>query len=187
MRPFFSVLLLAIAVSGCEGESATPTEQTLQFEDLPVVAFGQSTQAEGFEFEVTDFAERNQIGLEGFGPAASPEETFVVIRYRLKNVAKEPVDGWDFPSVDLVDASGQAYSKHNEASALEGALSEDITGRGDLNPNVSAKLVTVWKVDKATFDADTWRLMVSFDSAIADVIAWPLEADGPTPILFALK
>lgn len=187
MKPVFSALLLAMAISGCEGGSETPTEQPLKFEDVPVVEFGETAQAEGLEFELIDVAEKSQIGMEGLGPAASPEETFVAIRYRVKNLSKEPMNRWDFPSVDLVDATGQAYAMDNEASALEGALSDDVTGRGDLNPNVAARLVAVWKVDKATFKEDEWRVMVSFDSAIADAIAWPLDADSPTPILFALK
>ena len=37
MKPVFSALLLAMAISGCEGGSETPTEQPLKFEDVPVV------------------------------------------------------------------------------------------------------------------------------------------------------
>lgn len=187
MKSILCALLLLVLVSACDGETVEQTDQTLKFEDVPVLKFGETAKAEGFEIELTDFDQRSQIGLEGLGPSASPEETFVVIRYRIKNVTEEPVDGWDFPAIDLVDGSGQPFSKHNEASALEAALSEDITGTGDLNPNVSAKLVTVWKVDKESFDENTWRVMLSFDSRIADAIAWPLEADSPTPILFALN
>ena len=194
MKYRYMALALATIVAACDGgtdasldDAIAQEASTKGVQDLPVVPLEKSAEAEGFEVTVNAVEQRSQIGIEGLGPAAGAGETFIVVRYSLKNLGKKPVSSWDFPTVDLMDSSSQVYAGDSEASALESALSEDITGSSDLNPNITAKLVSVWKIHKASFDESTWRMKISFGSAIADAITWPLDSNSPPPLIFALK
>jgi hypothetical protein len=98
------------------------------------------------------------------GTAAGEGETFVVVDYTLKNTGTAPMNLMDRPSIRLMDGGGQTYAVDDLASGLSAALMKDPSGMGaDLNPNVSAKAKTAWRVDKTAFDKASWKVVVGSD------------------------
>ena len=191
---------LAIALAGllaaCDGQtpssqSTTAETSTVSAQDLPRVAFGKPSGSGDFELKVKSVKQRSQIGAKGIGPATETGETFVVVRYSVKNIGKKPLSRVDLPSVELIDGAGQSYASDTEASVLEAALNNDIHSAGDINPNVSAQLTSVWKVDKASFDKAQWRLKASFDTGLSAMLdkaaTWPLNDKAAPPLIFDLK
>lgn len=196
MIRFFSALIFAALLSACGGPdtSNTSANEAVAVEEnkpLPLVSLGKAGSESGFEVTVKSVQQRSQIGMEGIGPATEPGETFVVVQYTVKNLGAKPVDSADLPSAELIDANEQAYAEDTQASALQAALSDGMSGTGDLNPNVTARQTAVWKLEKKSFDPATWRLKVSFDtgfSATLDKAArWPLNPQATPPLMFALK
>nr|WP_272916547.1 DUF4352 domain-containing protein [Tsuneonella aeria] len=182
-----AILASAILLTGCDSADDTiaPTETAAAPDKI--YKLGETASAGGLEFAITKVEERSQIGPVGIGPKAGSGEVFVVVRYTIKNIGKEPIDRWDFPKVELINGEEVTLAKDTEATALEGALKSDSHGTGDLNPKVTATETSVWKVEKASFDRDTWQLKASFDSAVAAAVTWPMEPNVEAPILFSLK
>lgn len=188
LRAMFALACMS-PLAGC-GSDQAPSETASSVPDAPVlVPRGKVISAGGFEVGLTSIKKKAQIGAEGIGPRAGAGETFVVARYTVGNVGSEPVDSVDFPKFELIDGDGQVYAEDGQATMLESMLGDAHTGA--LNPGVSARLISVWKVRTSSFDPTAWRLKVSFDqglSAMAKKAArWPLETKFPAPVLLALK
>lgn len=181
-----AILASAILLNACDSADDSIAATETAAAPIKVYAVGESASADGMEFAITAVEERSQIGPVGVGPKAASGETFVVVRYTIKNIGSKPIDSWNFPTFELLDGDRVALAKDTEATILDGALNSDGQSSSDLNPKVTAKQTAVWKVEKASFDKATWRLKVSFDSAVANAIAWPAKAEGEAPIMFGL-
>lgn len=160
-------LAAILALAGC-GDPSSPTadDQTaaVPASDATPLPLNETGKAEGIEFTVTKIDTPTQIGPAGIGTAAGQDETYVVVSYTLKNTSAAPLSFLERPRIDLADGGGQTYAIDDLASGLSAATMEDPTGMSaDLNPNVSAKAKVAWKVDKASFDPATWRLVVASD------------------------
>ncbi|WP_411341324.1 DUF4352 domain-containing protein [Sphingopyxis sp. J-6] len=168
-------LLLTAGLTACDGGTATSSkEQQKRAEpaSLPLVALGQTGSKDGVELTITDVATPTQVGSTGHGEKAELGETFVVVRYTMKNVGSKPLTFMDRPGLTLLDAGGNGYAVDNAASITATFMTEGLSGEAsDLNPNVSAKAIEVWKVDKAAFDRATWKVRL----------------DTPSKPLFALQ
>ncbi len=188
-------LAIAAALAACGSSSSIEgtEENTAATEKAPLqrVALGKPGKAAGLELTVKSVSLTNQIGTKGFGPAAGAGETFVVVRYNIKNVGTKPIEGSDLPVVELLDSKDTVFAEDTDAAILAAALDNSLQTSNTANPNVTVKLVAVWKVDKAAFDKATWRLKVSFDrtlSAMFDkAVAWPMDAQSTPPLTFELK
>lgn len=186
----FVALTITVPLVACgseESPSAAPSEKAP--EPLVSVPVGKGYGVEGFEFGLISAKQKRQIGTPGIGPQAGGEEIFLSAHVGLKNVGKEPVDSVNFPKFELIDPSGQVYAEDREASIVEGMLNDAHSGA--LNPGVTARLVSVWKVNKSAFDPKTWKLKVSFDqglnAGLQKAARWPLETKFPAPVLLELK
>lgn len=157
-----SAAVIAVLLSACGG---APTGSTNESDAASAaatatpIAVGQTGKAEGVDFTVTAVATPNRIGPQGVGAKAEAGETFVVVSYTIKNTSGQALEMMNRPTVALVDPQGQNYAPDEMAAGLSAVMMDDASGMpSDLNPNVSAKTKTVWKVDKAAFDKATWRL-----------------------------
>jgi hypothetical protein len=162
---------LALGLAACDG--AAPTESNREVAaPASLSALGQTGGKDGVELTITDVATPTQVGPRSVSQRAAPGETFVVVSFTMKNVGSRPLTYMDRPGLTLLDAKGNSYVLDDIASSTVGSMMEDIGGMtSDLNPNVSAKAKMVWKVDKAAFDASTWKVRL----------------DTPSQPLFALK
>lgn len=156
-----------LALAGCGDPSSTPANDQTAATPAPESAplpIKETGKAKGVDFTVTKVATSSQIGPAGIGVTAGEGETFVVVDYTLKNTSEAPLPLMERPGIKLVDAKGQAYAMDDMAGGMSAAMMDDPTGMGaDLNPNTSAKSKAAWRVEKAAFDKDTWRVVVGSD------------------------
>jgi hypothetical protein len=151
-------------LAACDGGTPTNTNSVAPAAAAKPVAFKETGKAEGVEFTVTKVDTRSQLGIAAAGMIAEPSETFVVVRYTLKNTGKSPLGFTDRPSISLMDGKGQAYQIDMPAATMATDGLAEMTGMSsDLNPNVSAKSVGAWKVEKTAFDKATWKVQVGGD------------------------
>ena len=165
----YTIIALAALLSACGGTPTTAPNETTTSTNAasPPVAIGKVGKANGIDVTVTAVATPNQIGPAGVGAKAEAGETFVVVSYTIKNTGSSALPLMERPGLSLVDAKGQTYAPDDMAGPMAAAMMDDVTGMAaDLNPNVSAKTKTAWKVDKAAFDPGTWRLVVATDPAL---------------------
>lgn len=186
----FVALTITLPLVACGSEetpSTAPSENAS--EPLVSVPVGKGYGVEEFEFALISAKQKQQIGTPGIGPKAGGEEIFLSAHVGLKNVGKEPVESVNFPKFELIDPSGQVYVEDREASIVEGMLNDEHSGA--LNPDVTARLVSVWKVNKSAFDPKTWKVKVSFDQGLTaglqKAARWPLDTKFPAPVLLELK
>ena len=154
---------LAFLLTACGSETpSAPSQPTEATAETPPVALGQTASSDGVEIAITDVDQTKQLGPSGVGLTAEPSETFVVVSYTLKNTSDKALPFLERPGLALVDETGRTYAPDDIAAAMSAISMDDPTGlSSDLNPNVSAKTKAAWKLDEASFDRATWRLVVS--------------------------
>lgn len=184
-------LVLAASLAACGDDTASdtaaaaaPTER-----DLPTTGLGKSAKAGNLEITIKSVEERSQVGVYGMGPKLSPGETFVVVRYTIKNIGSAPVDRGNQPDIKLIDGNYQEYAEDSEAEMLEAIKNDD--DMGTMNPSVTYKRTAVWRLGKEAFDKAKWRVKVPLDAttdaALDKIARWPLDSNAPPPLMFALK
>ncbi len=160
-------LSAALTLASCGGSEPSTTNETLpavkdsaanQADEVPI-AIGKTATASGVEFTLVSVSHRDRIGASH---RTAPGETFVVVRYDVKNLTNEPMARVERPEVTLRDREGRSYSDEGAAglTLTEGGLDDAIN---DTNPNMTAHVTSVWKVDKASFDPASWTLLLGTD------------------------
>lgn len=181
----------SLLVSGCGPTGGSSSNMSASIVDAVPIAFGKSGEVSDVTFTVKSVEQRARIGAAGYGSKVEAGETFVVVRYAIKNVGKEPLSGFNKPGLEMVDGAGQAYAEDTQAGIMASALNDDLLqSSGDLNPGVSAKGTAVWKVAKSSFDKKAWRVKVTFGGLGAQIdkaVTWPLNDASPPPMLFNLQ
>jgi hypothetical protein len=157
-------LAFATMLSACDGSGPAGNTVATVAPSEASLKLGAVGKANGLEVAVIGVETRGQLGMAAAGMKASPAETFVVVRYTLKNTGEAPMGFMDRPGISLIDAKGQTYAIDMTAATMASNGLEELNGMtADLNPNVTAKNVGVWKVDKAAFDKATWKLVLASD------------------------
>lgn len=187
-----AALTLALAISTVACDEPTRSNSTAEAARAAnPVALGKTGHGKVVDLTLTSVTTPRRLGTPGIGPRTQDGETFVVVRYKVKNTGTEPLSSSDRPSLTLIDGDGESYAEDSQAGLLAAALNDDLQdSSGDLNPNVSARDTAVWKVDKSSFDRSTWRVRASLGglSASFDKAArWPLPPLEEPTLVFALK
>lgn len=160
---------LAIVLGACSsqpGEIVNETGPAAEATSAAPIALGQTGSAEGVQITLNEVETLSSIGPADLGLNTQPGETFVVVRYAMKNTSTQPLEFTERPALSLVDGNGQAYSSDDIASVM---IAVDVDANGltaDLNPNVSARTATVWKVDRQAFNPATWKVTASTDPTL---------------------
>ncbi len=157
----FAVLLL----SAC-GSPSNTSATVAGTDAAPSLAVGKTGQASGVEITVTSVKQTNQVTAPSLVPLAGTDETYVLVKYTIKNTGKTPMELLNRPAIDLLDAKGQVYAKDEMATGATGAMQNAQGMVNDINPGVSAKTLAVWKVAKQGFDMGTWKIVVQTDPAL---------------------
>lgn len=162
------VLGATLIITACGKSAATPTNNTVSVATAPTPAvsstptpipFGKLGTASGVAVTVLAVGQRDRIGSSH---RTAQGETFVTIRYDVKNLTSKPMARVERPEVTLRDPQGRSYSDDGAAglTLADGGLADAVT---DTNPNMTARVTSVWKVDKASFDPSKWTMVVATD------------------------
>ena len=104
--------LLSACTGGAKGNGSTASAAA------KLTPLGKTAAGGGVSFTVTDVAERAQLGIPAAGMKAEPGETYVVVRYPLKNEGAKPLEYLGRPSLTLLDEKGSSLAPDNGASTL---------------------------------------------------------------------
>lgn len=164
-----SILIAALLLLSACGEA--PTSQTTGGEavaqpEAKPIAIGETGKAESVEITIDSVKTMSQVGPAGIGPKAEATETFVVIKYRLKNTGGKALGIAERPVLSLIDATGQSFAADDMVGAMAMDSADAASFSLDLNPGVSTKAVLVWKIAKAGFDKATWKVIANTDPAL---------------------
>ncbi|MHA6723809.1 DUF4352 domain-containing protein [Sphingomonas sp. RS2018] len=163
MKSKLMVLAAVLAIAGCDDASKTSATAPHQ-NDISAgapIAMKQAGKADGIDFTVTKVTTPPNIE---YGPKANEGEVFVIVGYKLKNTAAQPLGLMDRPPLSLVDPSGQSYKIDDFLTASAGVdVADQSSFVADINPNIAVEGRAAWKIDKAAFDRKTWRLVVASD------------------------
>ena len=156
---------LALSVLALLPLSACGTSETTA-SAAPALAIGQTGKANGIEIAVTSVKSTNQVAEPPAVALAGPDETYVVVKYTIKNTGSTPLELMSRPTVDLLDANGQVFAKDDIATGVIGAMLDAQGMVNDINPGLTVKTAAVWKVAKQGFDPSTWKVVVRTDPAL---------------------
>ena len=159
---FSAFTLLPLAACGSSGTDPATKDQA------PAVlhAIGETGKADGIEVALTSVKATNQVSDPSAVPLAGPDETYVVVKYTIKNTGSTPLEVLNRPAIDLLDANGQVFAKDDIATGVTGAVLDAQGMVNDTNPGLTVKTAAVWKVAKATYDPATWKVVVRTDPAL---------------------
>lgn len=165
------LILLSLALlSACGGEPSSQPAGGEQPATVPI-ALGQTGKAEGVEITINSLKTMSQVGPAGIGPKAEPTETFVVVKYRLKNTGTKALGLMERPTLSLVDAAGQSYAPDDALGLMTLDTAETASaGSLEINPGVSIKWAVGWKIAKQGFDKATWKIVASTEPALTFAI-----------------
>ena len=164
MRTIISAIAVLL-LSAC-GSPSNTTATTSATAAATSLAVGKTGSATGVEIAVTSVKQTNQVANAKIVPLAGPQETYVVIKYTIKNTGSAPLPAMSHPELDLVDPNGQVYSKDAMTTALVGAMQGAQDMASDINPGITIKSAAVWKVAKQGFDLGTWKVVARTDPAL---------------------
>jgi hypothetical protein len=152
--------LTALALSACGGSNQSPSSSTQESTE-PAKTFNlkETAIADGVEITVTAVKQAKQVVPAIAAPPAGPDETFVVVNYKMKNTGREPIDLFNRPALELVDGQGQAYSQDEVATTYLQVSNDATSAANDINPGITVSLTLVWKVAKKDFDPATWKVI----------------------------
>ena len=132
----------------------------------PALAIGETGKANGIEIALTSVKSTNQVAEPPAVALAGPDETYVVVKYTIKNTGSMPLEVMNRPAIDLLDANGQVFAKDDIATGVTGAVLDAQGMVNDTNPGLTVKTAAVWKVAKQGFDPSTWKVVVRTDPAL---------------------
>jgi len=159
MRTTIAVLSL-LSMAACGGSDQSPstaieeTAPATKVHNLKEVAV-----ADGVEITLTGMKQTKQAVPSMAAPPAGPDETFVVVNYKMKNTGGEPIDLFNRPTLELVDGHGRAYSQDEVATTYLQISNDATSAANDINPGITVSLTLVWKVAKKDFDPTTWKVI----------------------------
>ena len=161
------IAMLAFGLTACGERNGTATASNETAAASAPIALGTTGHAQGVDMTVTDVTTPKQIGMAGMGPKAEATETFVVVAYTIKNTAAKALPLTERPTFSLVDGGGHTYEPDPSGTMMAAGMMKDPSGMAsDLNPNVSAKTMVAWKIDKKAFDKAAWKVVAATDPAL---------------------
>lgn len=152
---------------GNKGDVTTSNSASQKSDESPTYKVGDTIKTDKFEFVVISAEEKSKVGGEYFEKTPSSGGTYVAVKFKYKNISKEPINMFDFPSLNLVDSSGIKYDRDINASssyATEVNLNEKILS--DLNPGISVDGADVFEVSKESYDKDSWKIRIKADKEV---------------------
>lgn len=157
------------SLTGGENKDNITTSNTSsqKKDEVPTYKVGDAIKTDKFEFVVISAEEKSKVGGEYVEKKPSSGGTYVVVKFKYKNISKEPIKMFDFPSLSLVDGSGVKYDSDLDASssyATEVNLNEKILS--DLNPGISVDGADVFEVSKESYDKGGWKIRIKADKEI---------------------
>ncbi len=120
-----------------------------------------------YEVTILSIVERYSVGSNFFNSDASEGALYVIVRYKYKNITKQPISAFDLPNITLLDPSGVQYTSDIDASssyATENTNDEKILS--NLNPGVTSSSAVVFEISKELWKAKGWSIRIGADKSI---------------------
>ncbi len=115
------------------------------------------------EYTITKVEEMSKIGDPNmFGKQASEGATLIAMQYTVKNISKEPMGMFDYPTLNLVDETGIEYDSDLDASsayAVETGI-DNSKVLSDLNPGITVTGTEVYEISQESYASGEWFIQI---------------------------
>ncbi|MFZ5376615.1 MAG: hypothetical protein ACOZAN_03030 [Patescibacteria group bacterium] len=124
----------------------------------------QAITAKSLETTITSVATKSSVGNAYVKETASEGGVLIAVDYKYKNISDKPLNSFNRPTVNLIDANGTEYdSDVGKTSTYSVETNLDSKVFSDLNPGITVKDAKVFEVSKDNFDESTWMVQVKID------------------------
>ncbi|WP_347553256.1 DUF4352 domain-containing protein (plasmid) [Pseudalkalibacillus hwajinpoensis] len=162
---------ISSALSGGSDEASTEVsgESNKEAKEETTYSLNDTVALKKTEVTVTNFEERDEVGVSGVSKQASDGGTLVAIQYTIKNISEEPVGAFSLPTVSLVNEKGTKFDSDIDATSNY-AVETDVDNSkimSDLNPDITVTDVKVFEVSKEKFQSGKWFISVDGKQKVA--------------------
>ncbi len=152
------VIISFIAPDKTQSNGASPSGNT-----TPALKIGDAFKTSNLEIKITRVEVRDTVGRTWTQSSAADGGIFVAVAYNYRNITQKPVG--TNPIVRLKSPDGIIYDPDIDASIgfrSELAANEKVNEKilSDLNPGIQVNGAEVFEVNKASFNPDTWKILV---------------------------
>ncbi|WP_240688163.1 DUF4352 domain-containing protein [Pseudalkalibacillus hwajinpoensis] len=159
------------ALGGGSDEASTEVsgESNKEAKEETAYSLNDTVALKKTEVTVTNFEERDEVGVSGVSKQASDGGTLVAIQYTIKNTSEEPVGAFSMPTVSLVNEKGTKFDSDIDATSNY-AVETDVDNSkimSDLNPDITVTDVKVFEVSKEKFESGKWFILVDGKQKVA--------------------
>lgn len=148
-----------VASEAASGQATVSNETSKE----KIYKIGEVVQVDQLEVIVTKMEEFDVIGDPSlFGKKASDGGVLVALQYTMKNISKEPVGMFSYPSLNLVNEDGTKYSSDIDGSSAYATETGIDNSKilSDLNPDISVTDTQVYEVSVEKFAQGKWFIQV---------------------------
>lgn len=162
----YSIIIIVMigAIAGA-GEGTTDNNVTVTSTNNQKVErvynIGDSISNGEYEITIKNVGTAKKVGNEYLNSQPAAGGIYVCVDFIYKNVSKEPLSSWDFPSVELVDSNGVEYSSDISASSYY-ATEKDPNRKvlSDLNPGITVSDNNVFEIAEESYNQGEWFLII---------------------------
>ena len=154
--PPVSFIIMALACGGGSGPSELKT------------TVGKRVKTDKFDLRVSRVFTRRSVGGMFLKEKAPKGAVFVIVRFDYKNITKEPISSFSFPSIELISPDGTKYESASGAKLAYSAQAKiDRKSLSDLNPSLSSNDAEVFEVASSLWKGGKgWIIKVDADKGI---------------------
>lgn len=155
------------AANNAESPTGVATEVGEANQAPPSPKVGEKFTTEKFEITIVSVETKKQVGSEFFEEKPAEGGEYIAVRWKYKNISKEPIGMFSTPSLKLVNPDGIKFDADIGASGAY-ATELDLTAKivSDLNPGITVEDAQVFEVEKGSFDKASWQVFVDADEDV---------------------
>lgn len=140
--------------------TATSTSTENQVKET-VYNIGDAISNKKYEITIKNVSTAMNVGSKYLNSQPAEGGVYVCVDFTYKNVSTEPINSWDFPTVELVDSNGVEYSSDVSASSYY-ATEKDPNRKilSDLNPGITVTDNKVFEIAEESYNQGEWYLVI---------------------------
>lgn len=170
---FYLIIILVIGIGAGESSNTSNTNSSTlvssnnDIEKETVYNIGDTVSTDKFELTLTKVETKSKVGTEYFNSTPAEGGIYVAVKWKYKNISKEPINSWNTPILYLYDSNDTRYS--SDISASSNYATEVYPDRkilSDLNPGISTTDADVFEISKDSYENGEWFIEIDADTEV---------------------
>jgi hypothetical protein len=125
---------------------------------------GDTVKTDKFEITIISVEERMKIGTQYLNSKPADGGIYVAVKWEYKNISKEPIGTFSFPTIKLQDSNKTKYNSDMSASSYYATeIDPNRKILSDLNPGIKVIDGEIFEISKETYSQAGWQIIIDAD------------------------